>query len=485
MPKLAKNKYNLVIDPKKSLFRWKVDGYPALLFSAYYGAKRLKYGWPKSEIFFANHDCFWWNNWADIINDGKNCLNKLVKKDKSDFLSAYYQDYNHVFKQLVIELKKLEDQDFKNIDRLGLRKIWFHFFKFYSLKFWYTGIVPEVVAYTASLLLTKEIERSSLNISPEELSKLTIFPEKSFLMEEESELLKIARLKSAAVRQKSLAEHAQKFRWILNGYHGVKKLTRNYFAKRLRELLKEGGANKQRAHYQNYSSAVKDDFQNIIRKHGLKPAIINLARLAQRGSYLQDNRKKYQLIATEYILKLYQTFAGHLKISLEQALYINWIEFDDFIAGRKGGQEIARRQKHFRFSVYRGHIRLLSDDYRNIFKTLEEEYTKNGGRELKGLVVYPGVVRGRVRIIRSGREIKNFRSGEILVALMTSPDYIVAIKKAKAIVTDDGGLTCHAAITARELKKPGIVGTKNATRVLKNGDLVEVDANQGIVRKIR
>ena len=59
------------------------------------------------------------------------------------------------------------------------------------------------------------------------------------------------------------------------------------------------------------------------------------------------------------------------------------------------------------------------------------------------------------------------------------------MKKAAAIVTDDGGLTCHAAIVARELKTPCVVGTKIATKVLKDGDMVEVDANKGIVKKIK
>jgi len=65
---------------------------------------------------------------------------------------------------------------------------------------------------------------------------------------------------------------------------------------------------------------------------------------------------------------------------------------------------------------------------------------------------------------------------------MTDPRYVFAMKKAGAIVTDEGGITCHAAIVARELKKPCIIGTKIATKVLKGGDLVEVDAERGIVR---
>lgn len=77
------------------------------------------------------------------------------------------------------------------------------------------------------------------------------------------------------------------------------------------------------------------------------------------------------------------------------------------------------------------------------------------------------------------------QKGDILVAVMTRPDYIVGIKKAAAIVTDEGGITCHAAIVAREIGIPCVIATKIATKVLKDGDLVEVNANHGVVKIIK
>ncbi len=104
--------------------------------------------------------------------------------------------------------------------------------------------------------------------------------------------------------------------------------------------------------------------------------------------------------------------------------------------------------------------------------------------ELSGSVAYRGFVKGKTRVILSKDKLGNMVDGEILVAAMTVPWYLPAIKKAVAIITDEGGITCHAAIIARELKKPCIIGTKIATQVLKDGDLVEVDANRGVVRTI-
>lgn len=104
---------------------------------------------------------------------------------------------------------------------------------------------------------------------------------------------------------------------------------------------------------------------------------------------------------------------------------------------------------------------------------------------LQGVVARKGdIFQGVVQVIFTSEEIKNFEPGRILVTPMTSPEYLPALKNAKAIITDEGGITCHAAIVARELNVPCIIGTKVATKILKDGDLVEVDANTGVIKKI-
>jgi pyruvate,water dikinase len=100
---------------------------------------------------------------------------------------------------------------------------------------------------------------------------------------------------------------------------------------------------------------------------------------------------------------------------------------------------------------------------------------------LKGLGASPGIAVGEVKIVGSERDISKVKDGDVLVAVMTTPDMVPAMKKASAIVTDEGGLTCHAAIVSRELGVPAVVGTKNATKLLKDGMLVTVDGEKGIV----
>ena len=101
-----------------------------------------------------------------------------------------------------------------------------------------------------------------------------------------------------------------------------------------------------------------------------------------------------------------------------------------------------------------------------------------------GQIAYSGEVTGKVRVILNPKQFSRFDKGDILVTGMTRPDFLPFMEKAAAIVTDGGGMLSHAAITARELKKPCVIGTKSATRVFRDGEMVHVDAMKGEVMKL-
>ena len=102
--------------------------------------------------------------------------------------------------------------------------------------------------------------------------------------------------------------------------------------------------------------------------------------------------------------------------------------------------------------------------------------------EVKGTVANGGMIKGRVKVVQSYHDTKNVEVGDVLVANTTHPNYLPAMKRAAAFVTNEGGILSHAAIVARELNKPCVVATKKATIVFKDGDIVEVDASKGVVR---
>lgn len=155
--------------------------------------------------------------------------------------------------------------------------------------------------------------------------------------------------------------------------------------------------------------------------------------------------------------------------------------------------EAERRKQSYLYLIENNKYTLYPSteaDIRFNFLMPAEDYSDI--RELRGQGAYRGQLKGVVRVFtftgdtpELQQQMRDFQDGEVLVASQTSPILMPAILKAVAIITDEGGITAHAAIVARELKKPCIVGTKIATKALQTGDVVEIDANTGIVKILK
>jgi pyruvate,water dikinase len=113
----------------------------------------------------------------------------------------------------------------------------------------------------------------------------------------------------------------------------------------------------------------------------------------------------------------------------------------------------------------------------------EEEGGEEAERVIitKGLGASPGLASGKVKIIKDTDELDKIQKGDILVTVMTTPDMVPAMKRANGIITDEGGVTCHAAIVSRELGIPCVVGTGDATKILKENSVVTLDGNKGLI----
>ena len=159
-------------------------------------------------------------------------------------------------------------------------------------------------------------------------------------------------------------------------------------------------------------------------------------------------------------------------------------EFRIFLDKKELPQDIDNRRSFLLMKIsYDGYNFYTSEEKESVLEKIGQTKVKNVNIDIiKGIKSFGGVVKGRVKIVKTVEGASRVEEGDILVSSMTDPRYLVAMKKASAFVTDEGGILCHAAIVARELKKPCIISTKIATQVLKNGDIIEVDANRGIVK---
>ena len=289
-----------------------------------------------------------------------------------------------------------------------------------------------------------------------------------------------------------LSEHTRKYGWVYYVYMGP-AFTPSEFLNFIKDYLNKGVEPKGKlAEIQKKKKEVKKLKQAYIKE--LKPDKFNafILNIAGRVVWAKPRRKDYQSRSYYHVEKLLEEISHRLSISLEQTRSAPYEILGRALAGEKFDWELADEIKEF-------HICLPNDDgtVATLVGKEAEEFSKTqikriqkgeqelSVKEIKGTTACIGQARGVVKIINVPNDMDKMEYGNILVSTATTPSVVPAMKKAAAIVTDEGGLTCHAAIVSRELKIPCVVGTKIATKVLKDGMMVEVDANQGIVKIIK
>jgi phosphoenolpyruvate synthase/pyruvate phosphate dikinase len=190
-----------------------------------------------------------------------------------------------------------------------------------------------------------------------------------------------------------------------------------------------------------------------------------------------------------FLMPLFHEIEKRFYISPKQLRELTDEELLDCLIGKKSIEKVLATKGKYGGWGFDKNIQSLvdfkPDEAQKLFKHIEK-YVKpvQGGDENKGMCASPGKVKGTIKIVPTPAQNDKVQDGDILVTYATTVDYLPAMKKAAAFITEIGGLTCHAAVVAREFGVPCIVSLNNAMKNFKDGDLVEVDANKGIVRKL-
>ncbi|MDD4902394.1 MAG: PEP-utilizing enzyme [Patescibacteria group bacterium] len=189
--------------------------------------------------------------------------------------------------------------------------------------------------------------------------------------------------------------------------------------------------------------------------------------------------------AWDALMPFFEKLGRKHKTSPAELMFYLPKEFFKFLQeGKKVGEKILQeRKKHYVLWLQNGRMKFyLGKQARQVEMEQVPPEKIAPVKEIKGMVACRGKATGKVRVVNTKAQMERMQAGEILVSIMTTPRLLAATKKASAIITDEGGITCHAAIISREFKIPCIIGTKNASKILKDGDFVEVDADSGIVK---
>ncbi|MFC1663440.1 PEP-utilizing enzyme [Patescibacteria group bacterium] len=188
-----------------------------------------------------------------------------------------------------------------------------------------------------------------------------------------------------------------------------------------------------------------------------------------------------------YSRDFYKYLAGLSGFNLRDACNLFSNEIINLLMGKEkpNNQLIKNRSLGRAMYIYKPGGVTISYQYKSFIKVINQ-LTKLDKKKnvIKGTVTFKGKVVGRAKVINKIKDLKTVKKGDIFVAQYTFPSFTPYMVKCSAVVTNEGGQTSHAAIISREYKIPGIVGTKYATKLLITGDLVEVDANKGIIKKL-
>jgi len=285
-----------------------------------------------------------------------------------------------------------------------------------------------------------------------------------------------------------LMDHHQKYCWIPYMYTGPIYDREHYYSK-IKKNLTQG------------SNWIERSLKNANEKHKkivkqqqkvlslLKPCSKDkqLLKFAKEIVFLKGYRKD----TFYHLFYCYEPFlkeiAKRINVDVRDVGFLFPWEFENALINKKySKRDLENRRLSSLYYMKGNKIKFYFNENREKFKEkIKIEKITKVGDSVKGMVAHPGYAKGFVKIIQNPGDMEKMKEGDILISQMTNPNLVLAMQKAAAIVTDTGGLTCHASILSRELKIPCIVGTNIATKVLKDGDLVEVDADKGIVKRIK
>lgn len=286
---------------------------------------------------------------------------------------------------------------------------------------------------------------------------------------------------------KKIINHYKKWRWTPYTYMGP-AYDLDYYLEIWSGIIKQKiDIEKELKRLENQTKTVRKQKQKLIKTLKINSNDRHLFEIAADIIFLKAYRKDSWFYANFIFEKLYKEIGKRLRLSLRQVWFMGWWEVVPAL--KKGFFDANILNDRMKYSILYMYgakpVIYTGVKAKKFLETLNLETIElKDVDKLTGSCAYPGQAEGIVRIINVPDEISKISRGEIMVSHTTFPSLVPAMKKASAIVTDDGGITCHAAIVARELKTPCIVGTKIATKVLKDGDYVEVDANQGVIKKI-
>lgn len=303
------------------------------------------------------------------------------------------------------------------------------------------------------------------------------------LMQKASEMTEEALMKACIA-------HAHSFPWLLYKTYRDEDII-NFFKKKISSTKKEDP--RKFEELRNKEVTAWEEKRSKILEELNDDEIASLSKVIRKNAAERLEIKSCWGGIEFVALPLLKEIAKRVSLPTEEFVFAYDGEaVQDFLkTGKKlSDSELKERKKAYLFRNQAGEVRLhFGEEALQLKKDLlSGSLPQTDANVIKGVTASKGKVKGPARIVLTTdvavltKKMEEFKEGEVLVTIMTQPNMVPVMKKASAFVTDEGGILSHAAIIAREFGKPCVVGTKIATQVLRDGMLVEVDADNGVVK---
>jgi len=478
------------------------------LIKSLYSQYQKKIGKPALLLIIIEHQALTYyikkTNW-NIIH------NVIVKKVESnpDFLFTVFKNIEKVGREQIRFLKK-NIKNLKKLTNSELNKIYQKYVTLNEIMYYYGTLISfldfqdttyfceKVKKILAKYSLSDLFEpiTTPLNYTYNKKNEIDLLYLYNYflknkkltnLFKKENSDTILKKLKLNKYLYKKLNLHTKKYCWVNYVYEGP-AADNKYFLEILIDMHKRkiNPVNELKSVLKDQAKIEKIHKKLLANKHftqNEKYIIKNASKIVFFKPYRRE-LQSYSYFLMEQILK---EIANRLSLSIGQVRMMMSAEVNNALIKDKINLKILNeRLNNLLFYVEKNkEICLTGSLVRNYAsKYLKKENKIINTKSVIGTCSYGGKVKGIIKMVNTPKDMEKMNNGDILLACTTNPNLMPAIRKAKAIITDEGGLTCHAAIVSREMRIPCVIGTKIATQVLKDGDQVEVDANKGIIRKL-
>jgi len=453
-------------------------------------------------FFIIDNYLHWYYNEEDMTRLRKS----FVEKINSDpmFITKFEADWRVLVDNFNDKCRKIDNTVLSGLSDAQLLKLYNELYKSYIREYAVAMGLLESFSMQVDLFFRPELENAikgkvkdfnaaySLLLSP---------VDDSFINREFNRRLKILQAMNEGVSDEEingmLDAHAKRYFWIENNYAKMKVLKKEYFMEKIQQELKLGiDPDKEMKKMENQLKGTIAKKEQIIAELKLNENLKSIIKGVEVLARMQDDRKRCVLVSNHYQKLFMDEIGKRLGLNEAEMDYTIFPELEGLFAEKAGKgaddepcteidkKRYAERKKaSLCIETVDGYELFEGDTALDVFNEVFD--IKAEAEEVKGTCASVGKVTGVVKIVRKTHDLASVNKGDILVASMTRPEMVVAMEKASGIITDEGGATCHAAVISRELKIPCITSTKTATKVFKNGDIVELDADKGIARKIK